>query len=106
MSRAQFSQMIDENRGKYAYISDALSVAQLYEIVKSKDKKFTPAPEVNKVQTKMVHRESSITEQARNSLSLNPKKWQIVKARSSLRKIAGMQKHIVTHLNSKGFPQQ
>ena len=48
VSRAQYSQLIDENRGKYAYTSDALSVAQLFEFVKQKDKKFKPNP-VNQV---------------------------------------------------------
>ena len=48
LSRAQFSEIIQENREKYAYKSDALSVAQLYEFVKSKDKNYTPAPEVSK----------------------------------------------------------
>ena len=40
LSRAQFSEIIQENREKYAYKSDALSVAQLYEFVKSKDEYF------------------------------------------------------------------
>jgi hypothetical protein len=35
LSRAQYSQMIENNREKYAYKSDALSVAQLYEFVNS-----------------------------------------------------------------------
>ena len=35
LSRAQFSQIIDENRGKYAYKSDALIVAQFYDFVKT-----------------------------------------------------------------------
>ena len=39
LSRVQFSQMIDENRGKYAYNSVALSIAQLYELGKSGAKK-------------------------------------------------------------------
>lgn len=44
LSRAQFSQIIDENRGKYAYNVDELSVAQLYEFVKTFDKDFTATP--------------------------------------------------------------
>ena len=47
LSRAQFSQMIEKNRGKYAYKSDALSIAQLYEFVKSKDTRFVSAPEIS-----------------------------------------------------------
>ena len=48
LPRAQYAQLISENKEKYAYKSDALSVAQLYDFVKRKDKKFTPAPEVSK----------------------------------------------------------
>lgn len=44
LSRAQFSQMIAENRGKYAYSADALSIAQLFDFVKQKDKDFNPKP--------------------------------------------------------------
>ena len=47
VSRAQFSQILEENRGKYAYTSDALSVAQLYEFVKSKDEKISYAKSVD-----------------------------------------------------------
>ena len=46
LSRAQYSQIINENRGKYAYSADALSISQLYEFVKQYDKKFTSAPEI------------------------------------------------------------
>ena len=42
VSRAQYSQLIEENREKYAYTSNALSVAQLFDFVKKKDKNFTP----------------------------------------------------------------
>ncbi len=42
VSRAQYSQLTEENRGKYAYTSDALSVAQLFDFVKQKDKNFNP----------------------------------------------------------------
>ena len=44
VSRAQYSQLIAENRGKYAYTSDALSVAQLFDFVKQYDKSFSPKP--------------------------------------------------------------
>lgn len=44
VSRAQYSQLIAENRGKFAYTSDALSVAQLFEFVKQNDKSFNPKP--------------------------------------------------------------
>lgn len=44
VSRAQFSQLIEENRGKYAYTSDALSVSQLFKLVKNYDTEFTPKP--------------------------------------------------------------
>ena len=47
LSRAQYSQMIENNREKYAYKSDALSVSQLYGFVKTFDNDFTPAPEVS-----------------------------------------------------------
>ena len=42
VSRAQYSQIIENNREKYAYTSDALSVAQLFDFVKQKDKTFNP----------------------------------------------------------------
>lgn len=44
VSRAQYSQLIEENRGKFAYTSDALSVAQLFNLVKTYDTKFKPNP--------------------------------------------------------------
>ncbi|MBQ2718568.1 MAG: hypothetical protein IJF73_00705 [Clostridia bacterium] len=44
LSRAQYSQIITENRGKYAYNADALSVAQLFAFVKQYDKEFSPKP--------------------------------------------------------------
>jgi len=44
VSRAQYSQLIEENRGKYAYTSDALSVAQLFDFVKQNDKNFNHNP--------------------------------------------------------------
>ena len=47
LSRAQFSGMLSMNRGKYAYKSDALTVSQVYELVKKYDPKFTPGREVN-----------------------------------------------------------
>ena len=47
LSRAQFSQIIENNREKYAYKSDSLSVSQLYDFVKRKDKNFSPAPEIS-----------------------------------------------------------
>ena len=47
LSRAQYAQLISENREKYAYSSDSLSVAQLFDFVKSYDEKFKPNP-VNK----------------------------------------------------------
>lgn len=47
LSRAQFSQIIENNREKYAYKSDSLSVSQLYDFVKTYDKKFSPAPEIS-----------------------------------------------------------
>ena len=37
MSRAQYAQIISENKEKYAYNSDALSIAQLFDFVKRKD---------------------------------------------------------------------
>ncbi len=40
--------MLDENRGKYAYNVDALSVAQLYDFVKTFDKDFVAADPVSK----------------------------------------------------------
>ena len=42
LSRAQFSSLIAGNRGKFAYNSDALSVAQLFDFVKQYDKEFKP----------------------------------------------------------------
>lgn len=47
VSRAQFSQILEENREKYAYTSDALTVAQLYDFVKKKDNKISYAKPVN-----------------------------------------------------------
>lgn len=44
VSRAQYSQLIEENREKYAYTFDALSVAQLFDFVKQNDKNFNPKP--------------------------------------------------------------
>ena len=44
VSRAQYSQLIEENREKYAYTFDALSVAQLFNLVKTYDTKFKPNP--------------------------------------------------------------
>ena len=44
LSRAQFSQMIGENREKYAYSSDTITVSQLFNLVKRYDKKFNPKP--------------------------------------------------------------
>ena len=44
VSRAQYSQLIEENRGKFAYTSDALSVAQLFNLVKTYDTEFEPTP--------------------------------------------------------------
>ena len=41
LSRAQYSQIITENREKYAYNADALSVAQLFDFVKIYDKKLS-----------------------------------------------------------------
>ena len=37
LSRAQFAEMISQNREKYAYSADALSVSQLFDFVKQKD---------------------------------------------------------------------
>lgn len=42
LQRAQYAQLISENRGKYAYKSDALSVAQLFDFVKRYDEEFKP----------------------------------------------------------------
>ena len=47
LSRTQFSEMISVNRGKLAYKSDALTVAQVYDLVKQYDKDFKPGREVN-----------------------------------------------------------
>ena len=47
LSRAQYSQIIKNNREKYAYKSDALSIAQLYDFVKIHDKDFSAAPEIS-----------------------------------------------------------
>ena len=44
LSRAQFSDMTAVNRGKFAYNSDALTVAQLYSLVKTYGKDFTANP--------------------------------------------------------------
>ncbi len=44
LSRTQFSSLIAGNRGKFAYNSDALSVAQLFDFVKQYDKEFKPKP--------------------------------------------------------------
>ena len=42
LSRAQYSQLITENRGKYAYNADALSVSQLFGFVKQYAEDFSP----------------------------------------------------------------
>ena len=47
LSRAQWSTMIDDNREKYVYSNDALTIAQLYELVKTYDKDFTPGKPIN-----------------------------------------------------------
>lgn len=44
LSRAQFADIISQNRGKYAYSADALSVSQLFDFVKQNDKNFQPNP--------------------------------------------------------------
>jgi len=44
LSRAQYSQLIAENREKYAYNSDSLSITQLFGFVKRFDKSFEPNP--------------------------------------------------------------
>ena len=44
LSRAQFSELILQNREKYAYKSDVLSVAQLFELVKKYDAEFKSNP--------------------------------------------------------------
>ena len=41
--------MISVNRGKLAYKSDALTVAQVYDLVKQYDKDYKPGREVNPV---------------------------------------------------------
>ena len=47
LSRAQYSQLKAAYRGKYASNADAISIADLIELVKTYDKDFTPAPEVS-----------------------------------------------------------
>ena len=42
LSRAQYAQLISENKEKYAYSSDSLSVAQLFDFVKRFDETFKP----------------------------------------------------------------
>jgi len=42
LQRAQYAQLISENKEKYAYKSDALSVAQLFDFVKRYDEEFKP----------------------------------------------------------------
>lgn len=42
LSRAQYSRLITENRGKYAYNADALSVSQPFGFVKEYDRDFSP----------------------------------------------------------------
>lgn len=44
LSRAQFSELTLQNRGKGVYKSDVLSVAQLFELVKKCDNEFNPNP--------------------------------------------------------------
>ena len=44
LSRAQYAQLINENREKYAYSSDSLSIAQLFDFVNRYDKEFSPNP--------------------------------------------------------------
>lgn len=44
LSRAQFSDLILQNREKYAYSADALNIAQLFDFVKQQDKTFNPNP--------------------------------------------------------------
>ena len=43
-SRAQYAQLISENKEKYAYCSDSLSIAQLFDFVNMYDKEFSPNP--------------------------------------------------------------
>ena len=47
LQRAQFSQMLVENREVYALQNGALTVAQLYDLVKTYDKNFIPGREVS-----------------------------------------------------------
>ena len=47
LQRAQFSQMLVENRGDYALQYDALTVAQLYDFVKTYDKDFVSGREIS-----------------------------------------------------------
>ena len=42
LSRAQFAEIILQNREKYAYSTDALSVSQLHQFVKNEDNGFNP----------------------------------------------------------------
>lgn len=42
LSRAQYAHLISENKEKYAYSSDSLSIAQLFGFVKEFDKTFNP----------------------------------------------------------------
>ena len=44
LSRAQFAEIISQNRGKYAYSADALSVSQLFDFVKQNDSDFHTNP--------------------------------------------------------------
>ena len=53
LQRAQYAQIISDNRKKYAYNVDALSVSQLYEFVKQNDQNFTPAPEIDATDEKI-----------------------------------------------------
>ncbi len=48
LSRAQYSQLKTAYRGKYASSVDAISISDLYSLVKTFDKDFSPAPEVSK----------------------------------------------------------
>ena len=47
LSRAQYSQLKTAYRGNYASSVDAISIADLYEFVKTYDEEFSPAPEVS-----------------------------------------------------------
>ena len=55
LSRAQYAQIINENRGKYAYNADALSVAQLCDFVKSYDETYNPKEVKVHEKKKVVH---------------------------------------------------